>query len=266
MAEQLNFQKKKVFIFMKIILFYLLTVVIIAATSKLTKNFTGITADLLSVILASSFTIFLIFLFIKWDKIKPADIGIIPNRLTLKRFFIGFGIGLSIAIAQAILVFSFGHLTLSFTSTFNIQAVILPLFLYFFVAIREELAFRTYVLRTLDYKFNTIIALSVMIILFIFEHIVAGVSWKMAIIGSGLGGLLFGLAALKTKGIALSIGLHTSWNFGQWLLGFKNQTGIWQATVDKGYELQTENIGLVAFILVMLTAIFIISSKKFNIN
>lgn len=222
--------------------------------------------NLLSVGLAALVAFFLVVLFTKWDKLQLKDVGVIPGKLTLKRFIIGFGVGLSMAMCQIVLVSLFGHLTLSFTPHFGIQMLILSIFLYFLVAVREELVFRTYMLCSLNHKFNVIIALGVMIILFIFEHIIAGATWKMAIIGSGLGGLLFGIAAVKTKGIALSIGLHTAWNFGQWLFGFKDQTGIWHANIDKGYELQTENFGLIAFAFVMLTAILIVLSKKFNVN
>ena len=80
----------------------------------------------------------------------------------------------------------------------------------------------------------------------------------MAIIGSGLGGVLFGVAALKSRGLALPLGLHSAWNFGQWVVGFKNKPGIWNAVVDKGFEKQTENISLTAFAIVMLLAIIAI--------
>ena len=63
------------------------------------------------------------------------------------------------------------------------------------------------------------------------------------------------VAALKTKGIALPVGLHSAWNFGQWSLGFKNKPGIWEAIIDKGYETKVENIGLAAFLFVIALAI-----------
>jgi membrane protease YdiL (CAAX protease family) len=97
--------------------------------------------------------------------------------------------------------------------------------------------------------------LTILTAVFILEHVIGGMTWKMAIIGSGLGGILFGVAALKTKGLALPFGLHSAWNFGQWAVGFKNKPGIWNAVVAKGYERKTENISLTAFVVVMLLAI-----------
>jgi membrane protease YdiL (CAAX protease family) len=87
-------------------------------------------------------------------------------------------------------------------------------------------------------------------IIFILEHVVGGMSWGMAILGSGAGAVLFGLAALKSKGLALSLGLHSAWNFGQWTFGFKNKPGIWQAVVEKGYDDSVQIAGLVAFLFV----------------
>lgn len=48
-------------------------------------------------------------------------------------------------------------------------------------------------------------------------------SWKMAIIGSGFGGLLFGIAALRTKGLALPIGLHLPGTLGNGLQDLKTE-------------------------------------------
>ncbi|KMQ58883.1 hypothetical protein ACM40_18105 [Chryseobacterium sp. BLS98] len=257
-----NFRKEKVQAFAKVLLFYVCTIIILISASQFTKELSKPKGDLLSIFIAVLATFFLTFLFVKWDKIKLSDIGLKPGILTLKRLFSGFIIGLLLAVLQALIVMAFGHLKLIMTSGFNWGTIVFSLFFYLLIAVREELVFRSYLLRTLDHKFKATFALSVMIILFILEHIVSGMSWKMAIVGSGLGGLLFGVAALKTKGIALPIGLHTAWNFGQWMTGFKNQSGIWNAVVDKGYEIQTENVGLAAFVLLMVSTTYILSSRK----
>ncbi|MDW9381472.1 CPBP family intramembrane glutamic endopeptidase [Chryseobacterium sp. JV558] len=263
--NKLNFRKKKVQAFTKVLLFYVCTIIILISASELTRELSKPSGDLLSVFIAMLTTFLLTVLFVRWDHIKLSEIGVTPGKLMLRRLFTGFIIGLLLAILQALIVMAFGHLKLRMTSNFNWGTIVFFLFFYVLIAVREELVFRSYLLRTLDYKFKAVFALSVMIILFIFEHILSGMSWKMSIIGSGLGGLLFGIAALKTRGIALPIALHTSWNFGQWVTGFKNQSGIWNAVVDRGYEIQTENIGLAAFVLVMLLTICILSSRRISL-
>jgi hypothetical protein len=64
-------------------------------------------------------------------------------------------------------------------------------------------------------------------ILFAIEHHLGGVSWTTAMIGAGTGSIVFSVAALVTKGLAVPIGIHAAWNFGQWALGLKGSAGIW---------------------------------------
>ena len=39
--------------------------------------------------------------------------------------------------------------------------------------------------------------------------------------------LLFGTAAIASRGLAVPIGLHAAWNFGSWTLGDKGGPGLW---------------------------------------
>ncbi|RAV53465.1 hypothetical protein DIU36_23620 [Mucilaginibacter rubeus] len=71
----------------------------------------------------------------------------------------------------------------------------------------------------------------------------------MALIGSGTGALLFGYAALKSKGIGLPLGLHTAWNMGQWCWGGKGDAaGIFTQRITAGREALSEVIGLSVFV------------------
>jgi len=261
MKTELNKVKQNnVITCLRVLFFYILSVVILIAVSSITKRFPKKYEDVSTVILSSLLTFELVILFTGWEKLKCEQAGIVPGKSTFKRFAIGFLIGLSMAVLQVLisLCFAHKHLDVAINPTMNIGIMITNLLLYFFVAFREELVFRSYSLRALDYSIKAVAALSVIVVLFILEHIVAGMDWKTAIIGSGLGGILFGLAALRTKGLALPIGLHFAWNFGQWCTGFKNETGIYKAVVEKGYELQVERIGLWAFIIVMCMAIILV--------
>lgn len=239
---------------LSVLLFYVSSLVVLMLTSRLMKNLPAETGDLLSVCLASLLTLALVYVFMRRAKLGLRDVGLEPGRASLPRFVTGYAIGLLMAAIQAIIALRFGHLTLTLTPDLTVQ-VVLPLLLYLVVAVREELVFRSYALRSLEYAFSPAIALTLITVIFIMEHVLAGVTWKMSVIGSGLGGLLFGLAALKTRGLALPLGLHAAWNTGQWMTGFKNKPGIWTAVVEKGYEKQTENVSLAAFVIVMLLAI-----------
>lgn len=257
-VDKSKLQRKRPSTLARVLFFYLCTVIILTSTSRFTKNLSAETADLLSIFIASVFTFLLVVLFTRWEKLSLTDVGAVPGKHTIRRFMTGYIIGLSMAVTQGLTVFGFGHLKLVLVSPITPMSIVLPLLLYFLVACREELAFRSYSLRTLDYSFTSAFALFTITVIFILEHVVGGMKWEMAIIGSGLGGILFGVSALKTKGLALPLGLHNAWNFGQWAMGFKNKPGIWEAIVEKGYEAKTENISLAAFILVMVLAIIYI--------
>jgi membrane protease YdiL (CAAX protease family) len=254
-VDKSTFQKKRFSTLARVLVFYLCSVLVLMFTSRLAKGLSTDVADLISIFLASVLSFVLVYLFTRWEKLRLVDVGVVPGKVSIQRFIVGYLIGLLMAAIQALTMYSFGHVQFHLILDINTQKIIVSFFLFFFVACREELVFRSYSLRSLDYSFSSSVALTVIVVIFILEHVAAGVSWKMAIIGSGLGGILFGLAALKTRGLALPLGLHSAWNFGQWTMGLKNQPGLWNVVVEKGRERENENIGLAAFILVMSLAI-----------
>lgn len=239
----------------RVLLFSLCCVIILIFCSSFAQNVPFKFTDHLSILSATILTFILIVLFLKWEKLKLDDVGIIPGKYSISRFLCGYIIGFSMAASQALLVLFYGHLQLKLVPDISIIDILSPLLLYFFIACREELAFRSYSLRSLNISLVPVLALTIIGIIFIIEHVAGGMTWKMAILGSGAGAILFGVAALKTKGLGLSLGLHSAWNFGQWSFGFKNKAGIWQAVVEKGYESEIENVGLTAFLLVMGIAV-----------
>ncbi|WP_347160328.1 CPBP family intramembrane glutamic endopeptidase [Pontibacter chitinilyticus] len=244
----------------QVLLFYMLSLLVLMSTSRLAKGLPAEAADLLSVSLASVLTFLLVYLFARWGRLRLADVGVVPGKATLQRFITGYAVGLLMAATQVLTVYGFGHLRLTLVPNMAALPIALAFLLYFSVACREELVFRSYSLRSLASSFSSSAALVLITVVFVLEHAAAGMTWRMAVVGSGLGGVLFGLAALKTRGLALPLGLHSAWNFGQWAAGFKNGPGIWNAVVEKGHERETENLGLAAFVLVMLLAITGIAS------
>ena len=238
-----------------VLFFSLCCVFILILSSSLTQNLPAKISDHLSILLATLLTILLILLFLKWGKLKLSNVGIVPGKYSFSRFIFGYIFGFLMAAAQALIVLSYGHFQLKLVPDIAMMDIFLPLLLYFLVACREELAFRSYSLRRLNSSLDSVWALTIIGIIFTVEHVAGGMSWKMAVLGSGTGAILFGVSALKTKGLALPLGLHSAWNFGQWTFGFKNKSGIWEAVVEKGYEKEVENVGLAAFIIIMIISI-----------
>lgn len=98
-----------------------------------------------------------------------------------------------------------------------------------------------------------------LMIAFIFsiEHVIGGMTWGQAFLGAGTGALFFGLAAIRTNGIAFPTGLHIAWNFGQWCLGFKKETGILHGIAETGFEGFVERNAWMGYFMVMTIAIVI---------
>ncbi|MES2466382.1 MAG: CPBP family intramembrane glutamic endopeptidase [Verrucomicrobiota bacterium] len=131
----------------------------------------------------------------------------------------------------------------------------LALMAYVALSCREELAFRGYPLRRLESVIGPWFAQLVVAVVFLIEHVAGGMAWSEAIAGAGVGALLFGMAAIATRGLAVPIGVHAAWNFGDWMRsGGGKTTGFWKAVVEDGFEAHAGVVGWVGYVSVMLLA------------
>ncbi|MDP4252141.1 MAG: type II CAAX endopeptidase family protein [Bacteroidota bacterium] len=241
----------------RVLLFCLGSAIILAIVSRLTQGFPKAWADHLSIIVAIILTFGLTLLFLRWEGLSLRDVGLMTGSQSISRVATGFLIGLVLASLQVTGVMLFGNVKLVLNPELSFPYILSAFLLYFLIACREELAFRAYPLRGLNYVLGPWTAQFIVAIIFSLEHVVGGMSWMQAFLGSGTGAILFGVAALRTKGIALPIGLHAAWNFGQWVFGFKNTPGVWEAIVEKGYGPKVMRTGMISYILIMSLAIVI---------
>lgn len=107
----------------------------------------------------------------------------------------------------------------------TMQELMAGAWLYLAVAINEELLFRGYVFQRLFKGTGTWISLTLMGLWFASAHWdnpgMAGAVKAWATLNIFLAGLLLGLAYLKTRRLALPMGIHLGWNWAQGsLLGF----------------------------------------------
>jgi len=239
----------------RVLIFCLICALVLVIGSPLTR---GLGRPLSETILAAG-AIIVVFLFtilfVRWEALRLSDVGVIPGRLTVSHVLIGFLIGLFLAGFHVALMLVYGHIKLTRLPEISFATLLINLLLYFLLAAREELAFRGYPLRSLAYSMRGWKAQIIVAVIFSLEHVAGGYSWTQAFFGAGVGAILFGIAALKTKGIALPIGLHAAWNFGQWCAGFKSDSGLWQVTAEKGFQEKQEQASLIAYLIVMALAI-----------
>lgn len=239
----------------RVLLFCLCCAIAVAIASRLTHNLQGQWPMLLTGLIACCLTAVFTLIFVKWEGISLADVGVVPRKKTVRHILAGFFIGLVLAIIQPFLVLLTGHVKLTYSTGANSLIIALALLVYFVLASREELAFRGYPLRSLNRAMGSWPAQIIVAVIFALEHVVGGVPWVQAFLGAGVGSILFGIAALKTKGLALPIGLHAAWNFGQWALGFKDNSGLWKVIVEPGYQHHFEQMQTIAYLIVMMPAI-----------
>lgn len=182
-------------------------------------------------------------------------VGVVANKTTVKKVVIGFAIGLFMTLVQTFFILLLGHYKMYLNISISIYSIFIYFTLYILVALREELAFRGYPLFSLNYSYGLWTSQITIFIIFSLEHIAGGMTWGQAFLGAGTGALLFEFAALKTNGIALPIGLHAAWNFGQWCLGFKQETGLFYGIADKGFENIVDRNAWISYLLIMFIAI-----------
>lgn len=240
-------------VYFKVILFYLCSVILFAFSNAICNA--GKLPQLFSLVFAVLLTSGLIYVFIRWDKISPIQIGLGYKREWFSIFCAGFCIGVILVGIMIVIIASLTHIVFERSSTFRWNQFILYIPLFLFVAIREELVFRTYILWRLNRKIGPVLSLLCVTMIFISEHMIAGLSLKDSLIGTGLGALLFGIATLRTGNIALSTGLHFAWNSIHWMFGFKDNTGLFIEIVPKGSENAGEIVAYIAYSTVMLLGI-----------
>jgi len=138
-----------------VIVFYLLTLLIFIGSSAITKQFAR--ADLLSLIVAS--TLALVYWFVRNDKSTLSKNGLGYNRKSFIYFASGFGMGMVMVLIMTLIVVNFSEVSFIRSQSFNpyIFGVYIPLFL--FVACREELVFRTYMLWKLKANAGAFLAM-----------------------------------------------------------------------------------------------------------
>ena len=151
-------------------------------------------------------------IFLRWQKQRWPDIGLQPDSQTLLRFFKGMVLGLLVMGGLAFGVMRIAAVEIvpnpeSSVGHFLVSSLyLLPL------AYLEELGFRGFPLETLRHKTSPWISIGLTSLLFALYHVAGGWSWSSAFYGPFVWGLIFGVCALQSKGIAMPTGWHYAGN------------------------------------------------------
>lgn len=238
----------------RVVLFILGCAFVLAATAPLTRALPGLWPDLVLGTVASLGAFGLTVLFVRWERLHLEDVGAAPAWRSLPRFALGFLVGLFLVALSASVSAAIAHVRWVRAPGITFTATTVTLLTYIVLSCREELGFRGYPLRRLE-RFSGLWGAQVIVALvFAVEHMVGGWPWERALLGAGVGSLLFGMAAIATRGLALPIGLHAAWNFGDWMLGGKGSAGLWKPVVEEGRQGRAQLVGTIAYLAVIGSA------------
>ena len=194
------------------------------------------------------------------------------NRVWIIQLLQGFGIGALMMLLPAVFLFIGGWVTWDFQEM-NFSSLLSSTVLFMSIAIAEELLFRGFIFQRLITSVGILISQIIMAGYFLLIHMdnpgMVGLTKVFAMINIFLASILLGITYIKTRSLALPLGIHFMANWVQgYFLGFgvsgNAQKGLFQPEIVKSLDWLTGGtFGLEASLpgLVFLVIIIIICQK-----
>lgn len=186
--------------------------------------------DLLSLLItlfSFAFISLLVFFRVKViEKKSFSSIGFNKNNW-LKKYSLGFLIGLAMMSIIVLILFPFGYITVEKNpiqpvGISAIASVLVILFGWIIQGATEEIVTRGWLLNVLSTKYNIGVGLLISSTLFGLMHLTNPNVNYIAVINIILVGLFYGLYVIKTNDLWAVCGMHSAWNFAQGnIFGFK---------------------------------------------
>ena len=186
--------------------------------------------DLLSLLItlfSFAFISLLVFFRVKViEKRSFSSIGFNKNNW-LKKYSLGFLIGLAMMSIIVLILFPFGYITVEKNpiqpvGVSAIASVLVILFGWIIQGATEEIVTRGWLLNVLSTKYNIGVGLLISSTLFGLMHLTNPNVNYIAVINIILVGLFYCLYVIKTNDLWAVCGMHSAWNFAQGnIFGFK---------------------------------------------
>jgi membrane protease YdiL (CAAX protease family) len=187
----------------------------------------------------------------------------ITDNKIISAFLKGSLIGFVLLVLCALLAYFNGNVTFT-VGKINVLLFIGYFIYYIFVAIFEELLFRSFSLRVFTERYPIAIAILVSSILFGLAHLGNYYFNWIAMVNITLAGALFSIFILQKRNIAWAIGLHFGWNFTQGtILGYQvsgnNSLGLLSAKPVGASYLSGGNFGIESSLFCTLIMVILIA-------
>ena len=216
------------------------------------------------------------YFFLRMDNASFSQMGLKWESKTPLRFVIGLLIGTAITLVMIGIIILFSDLSISRNQTANIPLALFWSLAFIPMAFMEEVAFRGLTFIKLNKLLGLRLTLLITSILFAYYHDASGATFAYQLLGPGIWGIIYGITAIWSDGLAVPTGLHVAANFIQAILGMKEeQYAIW--SIDYNVEItetvqsHTSTIGLICQLLLLLFGIiltewYLRNRKKYNSN
>jgi membrane protease YdiL (CAAX protease family) len=204
-----------------------------------------------------------IYLFLKNERQSFRQISLVLELKSLARFLSGYLIGTVICIIMISILIMSSDLELHKNHSFVINPTIIIGYLAILpLALMEELAFRSYPFIKLNSRSDFRMTQLVVALAFAAYHIIGGQGVMSSLLGPGVWAYVFGLAAIRSGGIAMPLGIHVAANASQAMAGMKlKRDAIWlldyKVPPAADAVSRTETIGLIMHITMFVTAIIL---------
>jgi len=179
------------------------------------------------------------FIFLKFDKKTFTDIGLVIEKTSLKKFFLGIFVGITLMGILALSVIFFSNFKIETNSNSNILNFLLWTLPLIPLAFMEEVGFRAYPIIILKDKTGIRNSIIITSILFALYHVINGWTMQNSFLGAGVWGIIFGLTAIYSNGISMPTGLHYAANLTSSAFGISEGSfNLWVLKSKDGLTLE----------------------------
>jgi membrane protease YdiL (CAAX protease family) len=154
-----------------------------------------------------------------------SSVGFHLDKRWFKEIFFGTFIGISLIFLITGMIWAMGGVRFELDPARSFGVMSIGFYIFLCVALMEETLFRGFIFQRLLDGAGIWVTQILLALLFAYGHWdnpgMEGATKFWASLDLALGAILFGLAYIRTRSLALPIGIHLGWNWSQgYLLGF----------------------------------------------
>jgi len=170
------------------------------------------------------------------DRTGFRSLGLVPTRERVRECVFGFMVGALLFAGLALVRGARVEVAWTFAGPNGVATACVGVIIAFLLLLPEELLFRGYAFQRLVSAVGAWPGILISAVLFGVYHVVGSGMWGIGaffqLAMPAVGGVVFGWTAVRTKGLALPIGLHLGANWVQAsVLSFQPQSAVLPATL-----------------------------------